>query len=66
VIVISEANSITLPPFQRAFPILSYLSPQKRQAAFFAQFADMLMQQCAAFNNAPLIMMPAGGTVPSK
>jgi hypothetical protein len=64
VIVISEANSLVLPPFQRAYPILSYLSPQKRKAVYFSQFADTLMQQWAAFNNVPLVMMSARNTVP--
>lgn len=55
VIVISEAHSLVLPPFERAFPILSYLSPQRRQVAFFTQFSNTLMEQWAAFNGVPLV-----------
>jgi hypothetical protein len=66
VIVVSEANTLVLPPFQRVFPILSYVSPQKRHAAFFTGFSDTLMKQWAAFNNAPLVMMQVGSTVPHK
>jgi hypothetical protein len=65
VIVISEASSLALSQFQRAFPILSFISPHRRQAAFISQFSDMLMKRWAAFNNMPLVMTHAGGSMKS-
>jgi hypothetical protein len=61
VIVISEALCIELPSFPRAFPLLSFHAPLRRQAAPFTAFSDSLMKHWAAFNNAPLVMMPANG-----
>jgi hypothetical protein len=55
VVVISEANVVALPSFQRGSPIFSYLTPQNRHAALFEHFSDTLMKRWADFNNAPLL-----------
>lgn len=58
VILISEAHSLNTSPMQPAFPILTFISPQKKRAADVTGFSERLMREWAAFNNAPLLMVP--------
>jgi hypothetical protein len=57
VILISEASSLEGLPTV-AFPVLLFLSPQKRQATRVTEFSESLMKQWAAFNNAQFLTMP--------
>jgi hypothetical protein len=58
VILISEAHTVALggiPGVSRAYPILTFTSPQTKSADTVVAFADMLRKKWAAFNRAPLI-----------
>src|SRR5271157_74614 len=54
VILISEANTLSVPGFLRAYPINTFTSPQTRGAERVIAFSEMLMERWAAFNHAPL------------
>jgi hypothetical protein len=58
VILISEANPLKGFPGQLAFPVLLFLSPQKKHAASITEFSERLIREWATFNNAPLITVP--------
>ncbi len=55
VILISEAQSISVPGFKKVFPISCFISPQKQNEATVKNFMDMLQVRWAAFNGASLI-----------
>jgi hypothetical protein len=52
VILISGANSFAVRELPCAFPMLSFISPSKRQPAFISEFSDKMRRQWYAFNNA--------------
>jgi hypothetical protein len=58
VLLISEAHTVALagvPGISRAYPILTFTSPQTKSADLVVAFAEMLRRKWAAFNRAPLI-----------
>lgn len=66
VILISEAQTLSVPGFLRAYPISTFTSPQTTNADKVITFSDMLTSRWAAFNNVPLIKQPRqSGTPPS-
>lgn len=58
VILISEAQTLSVPGFLRAYPICTFTSPQTNNASQVIAFSEMLMDRWAAFNNALLIKQP--------
>jgi hypothetical protein len=58
VILISEAKPPKGFPGRLAFPVLLFLSPQKKHAASITEFSERLIREWATFNNAPLITVP--------
>jgi hypothetical protein len=58
VILISEATSMAPSRMRPTFPMLSFVSPQKKHATSFSEFSEALMREWAAFNNAPLVTIP--------
>jgi hypothetical protein len=55
VILISEAHTLHVPGFSRAYPINTFTSPQTSSADRVIAFSEMLTSRWAAFNIAPLI-----------
>ena len=58
VILISEAHTVAIagvPRISRAYPILTFTSPQTKSTDLVVAFAEMLRKKWAAFNRAPLI-----------
>lgn len=68
VILFSEASSLVAvgPNGGPMYPIVPFTSPDKKHSAAVAAISEMLMRRWAAFNNAPLIMMPVELKLRSK
>ncbi|MGA2888945.1 MAG: hypothetical protein ABSE51_12910 [Terracidiphilus sp.] len=55
VILISEAHTLPLPGFPRAYPINTFTSPQTKSTDKVIAFSEMLVARWATFNHVPLI-----------
>jgi hypothetical protein len=55
VVVISEAQTVRVPGFLGGFPTQVFYSPQTTKRAAVEAFGDSLLNQWAAFNNAPML-----------
>jgi hypothetical protein len=60
VVLITEANPSKVLGFEKAFQMIPFASPHKRNPESFTAFTDMLMARWAAFNDAPLISAEHG------
>jgi hypothetical protein len=54
-LLISEAHTLNVPGFSRAYPINAFTSPKTKDADIVVAFLNMLVGRWAAFNNAALL-----------
>lgn len=58
VILISEAQTVSVPGFPTSYPTAIYYSPKTTKREAVIAFGESLRRQWAAFNNAPFVMIP--------